>query len=75
MYEAAHHVIKPTYMLKSIKREILIASCIFLVFGNNLLSQDHTTRYADQYKEVENQIAKYLTDSHVPGIAQPGIRC
>ena len=51
------------------KREILIAICICLVFGNNLLSQDHTTRYADQFEEAENQIAKYIIDSHVPGIA------
>jgi CubicO group peptidase (beta-lactamase class C family) len=69
LYEAAQHGIKPTYMLKSIKRQILIAIYIFLVFGNNLLSQDHTTHYTDQFKEAENQIAKYLIDSHVPGIA------
>ena len=51
------------------KREILIAICICLVFGNNLLSQNHTAHYADQFKEAENQIAKYIIDSHVPGIA------
>jgi CubicO group peptidase (beta-lactamase class C family) len=61
--------IKPTYMLKSMKSEILIAICICLVSGNNVLSQDHMARYADQFKEVDHQIAKHVVDNHIPGIA------
>ena len=72
IHQAGRHKISYFARMKQLtigKREILIAICICLVFGNNLLSQNHTAHYGDQFKEAENQIAKYIIDSHVPGIA------